>query len=120
MGKNAGETETVEQFLDSTLDSVDDAESMVLQVAEKAGFDEEDLHKIGMAVRECMVNAVVHGNQYSAHKKVRVSVSACRSQLTVTIVYQVKGFYLRSLPDPLAEQHLLRNSGRGMFFIRAC
>jgi serine/threonine-protein kinase RsbW len=77
MGKNTGGgAETVDQFLDSSLESVDSAENLVLEVAQKAGFDEEDLHKIGMSVRESMVNAVVHGNQYSAHKKVHVSVSA--------------------------------------------
>jgi serine/threonine-protein kinase RsbW len=120
MGKNTGgEAETVDQFLDSTLDSVDNAESLVLSVAEKAGFEEEDLHKIGMAVRESMVNAVVHGNQYSSHKKVHVSVSTAAKRLTVTIVDQGRGFDLNELPDPLAEENLLSNSGRGIFLIRA-
>jgi serine/threonine-protein kinase RsbW len=120
MGKNTGgEAETVDQFLDSSLDSVDSAEQLVLDVARKAGFQEEDLHKIGMAVRESMVNAVVHGNQYSAHKKVRVSVSKRQDRLTVTISDQGKGFELETLPDPLAEDNLLRNSGRGIFLIRA-
>ena len=120
MGKNTGgEAETVDQFLDSSLDSVDSAEQLVLDVARKAGFQEEDLHKIGMAVRESMVNAVVHGNQYSAHKKVRVSVSKGQDRLTVTISDQGKGFELEALPDPLSEENLLRNSGRGIFLIRA-
>jgi serine/threonine-protein kinase RsbW len=120
MGKNTGgEAETVDQFLDSSLDSVDSAEHLVLHVARKAGFQEEDLHKIGMAVRESMVNAVVHGNQYSAHKKVRVSVSKGQDRLTVTISDQGKGFELEALPDPLSEENLLRNSGRGIFLIRA-
>src|SRR5262252_9850732 len=113
MGKNTGgEAGTVEQFLDSTLESVDSAESLVIEVAQKAGFPEEDLHKIGMAVRESMVNAVVHGNQYSAHKKVHVSVSKAADRLTVTIVDQGKGFDLDEVPDPLANQNLLRFSGR--------
>ena len=120
MGKNTGgEAETVDQFLDSSLDSVDSAEQLVLDVARKAGFQEEDLHKIGMAVRESMVNAVVHGNQYSAHKKVRVSVSKGQDRLTVTISDQGKGFELEQLPDPLSDENLLRNSGRGIFLIRA-
>jgi serine/threonine-protein kinase RsbW len=120
MGKNTGgEAETVDQFLDSSLDSVDSAEQLVLDLARKAGFQEEDLHKIGMAVRESMVNAVVHGNQYSAHKKVRVSVSKGQDRLTVTISDQGKGFELEALPDPLSEDNLLRNSGRGIFLIRA-
>jgi serine/threonine-protein kinase RsbW len=120
MGKNTGgEAETIDQFLDSSLDSVDNAESLVLELAQKAGFEEEDLHKIGMAVRESMVNAVVHGNQYSAHKKVHVSVSKGPDRLTVTIADQGRGFDLDALPDPLAEDNLLRNSGRGIFLIRA-
>jgi len=120
MGKNTGgEAETVDQFLDSSLDSVDSAEQLVLHVARKAGFHEEDLHKIGMAVRESIVNAVVHGNQYSAHKKVRVSVSKGQDRLTVTISDQGTGFDLDALPDPLSEDNLLRNSGRGIFLIRA-
>src|SRR6266704_6470405 len=107
MGKNTGgEAETVDQFLDSSLDSVDSAEQLVLDVARKAGFQEEDLHKIGMAVRESMVNAVVHGNQYSAHKKVRVSVSKGSDRLTITISDQGKGFELEALPDPLSEENL--------------
>jgi serine/threonine-protein kinase RsbW len=120
MGKNTGgEAKTVDQFLDSTLESVDSAENLVLDVAQKAGFPEEDLHKIGMAVRESMVNAVVHGNQYSAHKKIHVSVSKGPDRLTVAIADQGKGFDLDALPDPLSEENLLRNSGRGMFLIRA-
>ena len=42
MGKNtSGETETVDQFLDSTLDSVDSAENLVVDLAQKAGFGVE-------------------------------------------------------------------------------
>ncbi len=65
--------EAVERFLDSTLDSVDSAEELATGVAQRAGFDDDDLMKIGMAVRESMVNAVVHCNRYSANKKVRFS-----------------------------------------------
>ena len=54
---------------------MDSAEQLAVGMAEQAGFDDEDLMKIGMAVRESMVNAVVHGNRYNANKKVRFSVS---------------------------------------------
>src|ERR1700693_6078419 len=67
--------ETVERLLDSSLDSADSAEELAVGVAQRAGVDEDDLAKVGMAVRESMVNAVVHGNRYSAHKKVRLSVT---------------------------------------------
>ena len=76
MGEDlADASRTVEQVLDSTLESVDQAERLTLEVARESGFGEEDLDRIGMSVRECMVNAVVHGNRYNAKKKVRLSLS---------------------------------------------
>ncbi len=116
---HGGETESVERSLDSTLESVDSAEETALKVAEQAGVEEEDLHKIAMAVREAMVNAVVHGNRYNARKHVHVSVSKNRQRFTVKIADEGEGFDFEHLPDPLAPENLLRNSGRGIFLIRA-
>lgn len=113
------DSETQEVFLDSTLESVDNAEQLAVGMAEKAGFDEEDLMKIGMAVRESVVNAVVHGNRYSAHKKVRFSVAHTAARFTIKVADQGEGFNVEELPDPLAPENLLRTSGRGIFLIRS-
>jgi serine/threonine-protein kinase RsbW len=116
----SGATESVERFLESKLESVDEAEELVVQIAEKAGFDEDDLHKIAMSVRETMVNAVVHGNRYSAHKKVHITVSnGPEGRLEIRIADQGEGFELMEVPDPLSEENLLRNSGRGIFLMKA-
>ncbi len=114
-----GEKEYVNQQLESTLDSVDQAETIIMDAATEAGFDEDDLHKIGMAARECMVNAVVHGNRYNANKTVHLRVSAAPDHLRIRIADQGEGFDVSKLPDPLAEENLLRHSGRGIFLIRA-
>jgi serine/threonine-protein kinase RsbW len=114
-----GEIQSVDTLLESTLDSVDEAEAKVLETAEKAGFDEEDLHKIGMAVRECMVNAVVHGNRYNARKKVHLGIQTTADRMTVTVRDEGEGFDIKALPDPLAEENLLRQSGRGLLLIQA-
>jgi serine/threonine-protein kinase RsbW len=106
-------------LLDSTLDSVEIAEDAVLHDAQEIGFREEELHQIGMAVRETMVNAVVHGNRYNARKKVHLSVMKSPDRLTVVIADEGEGFDLNSLPDPLAEENLLRQSGRGLLLIQA-
>jgi serine/threonine-protein kinase RsbW len=116
----SGATESVERFLESKLDSVDEAEELAVRIAEKAGFGEEDLHKIAMSVRETMVNAVVHGNRYNAHKKIHMRISnGPGGRLEIRIADQGEGFELEELPDPLAEENLLRNSGRGIFLIKA-
>jgi serine/threonine-protein kinase RsbW len=112
-------SETVERWLDSTLESVDLAEEVVSGLAQRAGFDEDEVMKIALAVRESMVNAVVHGNRYSAHKKVGLAVILNGTRLTVRVTDQGEGFDLEHLPDPLAEGNLLRTSGRGIFLIRS-
>ena len=106
-------------LLESTLESVDQAESMVLQAAADAGFGEDDLHKIGMAVREAMVNAVVHGNRYNLRKKVHLALDTSGDTLQIQIADEGDGFEAQDLPDPLAEENLLRQSGRGLLLIRA-
>jgi len=111
--------ETVERFLDSTLASVDHAEEIAVGVAQRAGFEEDDLLKIGMAVRESVVNAVVHGNRYNANKKVRFSVVKDPQRFTVRVADEGEGFDYEDVPDPLAPENLMRSSGRGIFLIRS-
>ena len=117
--QQSGDICSVDILLDSTLDSVDSAEAEVLKAAEELGFGEEDLHKIGMAVRESMVNAVVHGNRYNARKKVHLQVYKGADRLVIIVRDEGQGFDLSALPDPLAEENLLRQSGRGLLLIQA-
>jgi serine/threonine-protein kinase RsbW len=114
-----GEGMGVDTFLDSTLESVDRAEEICVQAAKKAGIGEDDALSLGMAVRECAVNAVVHGNRYNLNKKVHLTVNRTPERLEIKIADEGEGFELEDLPDPLAEENLLRHSGRGIFIIRA-
>lgn len=119
MAENEAAEARTEKVLDSTLESVDSAEEAVLRAAQQIGFDEDDMHKIGMSVRESMVNAVVHGNRYNARKKVWLSIAQTPQRLEVVIGDEGEGFNMDTLPDPLAEENLLRHSGRGLLLIQA-
>ncbi len=59
----SAKTQRIEVTLETLLESVDLAESISMRIAEAAGFSEEELHKIGMAVREGVINAYNYGNQ---------------------------------------------------------
>ena len=123
MALDTGVKEVLDHHYPSTLESVDLAESEILKAAEQSGFDEDDQHRIGMAVRECMVNAVVHGNRYNRNKKVHVQVSVDGpvqgGRLTIRITDQGEGFEMHEVPDPLHDTNLLRHSGRGLFLMGA-
>ncbi|MBV9082978.1 MAG: ATP-binding protein [Acidobacteriaceae bacterium] len=111
--------ERFQTTLESTLQSVDEAEKMAMREAEKAGFDEESQSHIGMAVRECMVNAVVHGNRYNRRKRIHFTVETSDSGVAVTVGDEGEGFDVNSLPDPTVPENLLRQSGRGLLLVRA-
>jgi serine/threonine-protein kinase RsbW len=105
--------------LDSTLDSVNKVEQTAEQLAVKVGFGEDDLHKITMSVREAAVNAVLHGNAYDPSKKIMVAYETSPNTLAITITDEGKGLSEEEVPDPLAEENLLKTSGRGIFLIRS-
>ena len=105
--------------LDSTLESVNTAEENAQRMAEKAGFDEEAQHQISMSVREAAVNAVLHGNAYDPHKKMRVSFEDTGKSLVIVISDEGEGLDENEVPDPLADENILKQSGRGIFLIKA-
>jgi serine/threonine-protein kinase RsbW len=115
----AAKTQRIEVLLETLLESVDLAESISMRVAEAAGFPEEEVHKIGMAVREGVINAYNYGNQQDRRKKIMMSVELQPETMIVRVLDQGKGFELTEIPDPLAEENLLRTSGRGLFLMRA-
>ena len=103
----------------STLDSVNTAEEAAEKMAAKAGFSEEDIHRISMAVREAAVNAVLHGNAYDPNKKMTVSCENTGESLVIKVADQGAGLDPEEIPDPLAPENLLKQSGRGIFLMRA-
>src|ERR1700758_1159594 len=108
----------VEVILETLLDSVALAKGITERVARAAGFNDDDCLKIGMSVREGVVNAFRYGNEEQRHKKIQLKFEVTDDKFVVHIVDQGRGFDLRQVPDPLAEENLLKTSGRGIFLMR--
>ncbi len=105
--------------LDSSLDSVNKIEQLAEQYAVRAGFDEDAVPQIAMAVREAAVNAVLHGNAYDSGKHLVASFETTTDSLIIRVSDQGPGLDPERIPDPLAPENILRGSGRGIFLIRA-
>jgi serine/threonine-protein kinase RsbW len=113
------QTNRIEVTLESMIESVDLAEGIVMRVCAAVGFPEEETHKIGMSVREGVINAFHYGNREDRHKKIFLTVELDPEKLTVRVLDQGPGFVVEEVPDPLSEENLLRTSGRGIFLMRA-
>ena len=109
----------VSYTLDSTLETVDSAEQAANRIAANAGFGEDEVMQISMAVREAAVNAVLHGNAYDPNKKVTLAFERTAHDLVIIIRDQGRGLDASKIPDPLAPENLMKTSGRGIFLIRS-
>ena len=109
----------VSYTLDSSLETIDNAEEKATRVATELGFADEEIMQISMAVREAAVNAVLHGNAYDPDKKVKLDFERTGNDLVITIRDQGKGLDPAKIPDPLAPENLMKTSGRGIFLIRS-
>ena len=105
--------------LQSRLESADLAEMLLAQFSDQAGCNEQELNDIALAVRECVLNAVTHGNRNQARKHVHVHAELRRSAVQVSIRDEGKGFDPRSVPDPRKPENLMRESGRGILLMHA-
>ena len=105
--------------LNSTMESVNEVEALAEKMAEEAGLDEDSRFHVTMAVREAAVNAVMHGNEYDPARQITASFENTGKDLVFIIGDQGKGLDPDTLPDPLAQENLLRGTGRGIFIIRS-
>jgi len=101
---------------------VDFVEVVGGHVSRDIGLDEDSVHWVGVAIRECVINAIKHGNRHDESKHVFVDfeISAIESTpaLTIRVRDQGEGFDPEEVADPLAPENLLKSSGRGIFLIR--
>ena len=111
--------ENVDLLLSSTLDSLAEVETEAEAIALRAGFDEDTASTVAMVTREATINAVKHGNRFAPDKTVRAILQRSSDAVLIRISDQGESFDPAALPDPLDERNLLRDSGRGVFLMRA-
>ncbi len=105
----------------STFDMVDFVETVGGHVSRAIGLDEDSMHWVGVAIRECVINAIKHGNRHDVSKRVFVEFHTAFGtvpQMMIHVRDQGQGFEPEEVADPLAPENLLKGSGRGIFLIR--
>jgi serine/threonine-protein kinase RsbW len=110
---------TVEVTLETAWQTIDLAQAITERVAESAGFEEDDIHKIAMSVREGIINALHYGNRMQREKSVFLKFVFEPERLVIRMIDQGKGFEASHVDDPLAEENLLKTSGRGLLIVQA-
>jgi serine/threonine-protein kinase RsbW len=117
MSKN--DAQRVRLDIASRFDMLEMVQTVLGHFSGLAGFDEDAGHYVSVAVRESLVNAIRHGNKMDESKRVQVDFVLHPDRLEIGVLDQGEGFDPDSLPDPTAEENILKTSGRGIFFMRS-
>lgn len=98
---------------------IDIAQEVVQKILENLKVIEDEIFWVCLAVREAVINAVKHGNNFDAGKYVDFVVDIQGEQLRIEVADQGTGFNVDDVPDPLSDENILKPSGRGIFYIRS-
>ncbi|CAN5555279.1 anti-sigma B factor RsbW [soil metagenome] len=110
--------EKIEINLPSRLESIDKAVVEATDFASRAGFSEEALYAVDMAMRESVANAVKHGNKLDETKQVEITLKNSSEGLEIIIRDFGAGFAVEEVPDPTNPENLMRADGRGILFMK--
>jgi len=93
-------------------------EGFLKKIDRAAHLDEIQEHKLMIALTEAVNNAILHGNRSNEEKKVRVVCEVQEDGVLFTVTDEGKGFRPDTVANPLKEENLLKESGRGIFLMR--
>ncbi|MBK5255626.1 MAG: ATP-binding protein [Vicinamibacteria bacterium] len=115
----AARPQTVCIDFESRMEILEAIQAFVDRLAAVGGLDEDGVHDLSVSVRECVVNALKHGNKLDPAKRVTVTFGLQAGAIEVWIQDQGEGFNPDGVPDATAPENLLNAAGRGLFFMRA-
>ena len=107
-------TKTFELTIFSRMEELKDVEHFIEQVVKECGFDNEQAYWFELTVMESMINAIQHGNQLDASKRVQLRIRFSGDSVDIEVDDQGGGFILDKCVEKTCEQNLFKASGRGI------
>ncbi len=103
--------------LSSKLENLHEAERFVENVLDKNHIDDKFLASVTIAVSEAVKNAIAHGNQNDADKKVNILFDYCKvGEIAFTITDEGEGFDFANAISFLEKDENLQQ--QGLFLIK--
>ncbi len=83
------------------------------------GVDESTIADIAISVTEVVNNGIIHGNKSDLNKALTLTIDRDNNTLKFVVLDEGEGFDPSCVDDPLKEENLLKEVGRGIFIIRS-
>ena len=105
--------------LDSDPNKLIIVEEFVNYFAKDIGIDDNKMNGLMLSVTEATTNAIIHANKSDVSKKVLIDVFVNEGTVIIKVKDEGKGFDPSKVPDPTEPENLLKDSGRGVYLMRA-
>jgi len=103
----------------SDLNQARKLEERLLEEVPRCGFSDAEVFAVKLALEECFINAIRHGNKFDPKKTVHVNWNIDEQRADFTIRDEGEGFAIDTVPDPTTDENLEKPCGRGLMLIRA-
>lgn len=90
----------------------------LLDQLRSAGWSEQEIFGVHLAVEEAVVNAIKHGNRQDERKQVQVACRLWPDRLWIEVRDEGPGFDPQRVPDCTADENLECPNGRGIMLMR--
>lgn len=94
-------------------------EEFVNYFSSDLNVDADRKQNLLVAVSEACTNAIIHANKKDINKIVTITAKVENNDLVIIVKDQGEGFDHTKVPDPTEPENLLKDSGRGLYLMRA-
>ena len=116
---NLPNTKTTEIIIPSDISQIQIVEAKAEKIAQRLGFSEDECDSLAIAVTEIVANAINHGNKRNKQKSVYVKFIIKNNTFEIHVKDEGEGFDPNEIADPLKPENILKDSGRGVFIVKA-
>ncbi len=91
-----------------------------INIARKAGFDDEKQEQIALAVDEACTNVIKHAHHFDIRRLIDIQISIDSEKIMITITDKGSGFNVRAVKDPDLKKYIQesRHGGLGIYLIK--
>lgn len=94
-------------------------EKFIDDIFEENELNRKHFNRVLLCVSEAVINSIEHGNKYDSSKPITIEVNCDLNDIHIIIKDEGSGFDLNKVQNPTNKNNLKKESGRGIYIIRA-
>lgn len=104
--------------LKSTYEESEKVPDFVDELQKECKLNDEISGNLMLLLSEAVTNAIEHGNELDPNKTAKIVIEITDNEVVAIVQDEGKGFQHSEQENPLAEENLLKDGGRGVFLLK--